>query len=134
MAMATAANSPPQSSAEDIFSDTMELASYLHRRVQEIGKQFCHRPFRINTNEKGESLPGFLQGLSTASALPLGPSKPDFQKACDPAQPGALRKITENCLQGEERAPSLAEEKHSSEPCCSRAFLPNLSGCAEMKE
>lgn len=114
----------PAMSAEDIFSDTMELACYLHRRVQEIGKQFRHRPFRIETNEKRELLSGFLQGLSCASELSLGSA---IAKACEPGELAILRKNAESYP----RAPSLAEEKPSSEPCF---FNRDLNVCAEMKE
>lgn len=138
---ATAITMPPQSSLDDLFSDTMELACYLHRRVQEIGKQFRHRSFRIHGNKQKELPSGFIHGLPCGSNRPLRASIDDSQRVCDPADHGNLQKKMENCVSGEEKAASLAEEKIglvkitsgvSFGPYFTNTFSPDFSGCTYM--
>lgn len=123
-----ASSSPTHSSAEDYFSDTMELADYLHRRVQEIGKQLRHRPFRINTSEKLELAPEIMQGPSRAASEPELASA--TARACEPEGLPIARENAEFCLRQRGGVPSLAEIKPSSASCLSKR---DWSTCAELK-
>lgn len=129
-----------QSSVDDLFSDTMELVSYLHRRVQEIGKQFRHCPFRINGNGMKESPFRFLHGLPCRSDLPFKAPIAISQIACDPAEHGNLQKKMDNCAAGEEKASAPAAEKIISVeissrvsfgPCFTNTFSPGFSRCRD---
>lgn len=153
MAMAMAPNSSSQSSADDVFSDSMELARYLHRRVEEIGKQSRFRTLRITASDKEDLLPGLLQGLPCPSESLLKPSRDSSllqssrcntklsiqsfiahsQKTREPAELGAVSKSPENCSLGEESALSLDFERLSSKSCFVNDFLPGLRSSDTIK-